>query len=156
MQGGTSDPDRRTPFRWTSSAPGYGFTTGTPWRTYAEAAGVDLATQRADPSSLWHLYRRLLAVRQGAPALGSADVARAAVTGGGTGVLALVRGSGSQRVLFVGNLSAASTGAFTVDVPALATSALEAEGLATVTAVPAGPITIQDLAPRGWAFLSLL
>lgn len=156
MQGGTTadDRDKRTPFRWNATGPGYGFTTGTPWRTAAEAAGVDLATQRADPGSLWHLYRRLVAVRGAHAGLTSAEAVRPATPGAGPGVLALVRGGPGARVLFVAHFGTAPSGPF--EVAASGTPAvLEAEGLDGAPSASAGAIAFPGLAARAFAFVSL-
>lgn len=152
---GSADENKRTPFHWTSSAPGYGFSSATPWISGADdGAGVDLATQRADPNSLWNLYRRLIAVRRANAALGAGDATRSTVTGGGTGAFALLRTLAGKRLLFVANFAAAATGAFSVDATGTP-RVLESEGLTGAPAASAGKITVQDLAPRGFAFLSL-
>ena len=62
------DPER-TPMQW-SAAPGAGFTTGEPWLPIAEDFGqVNVEAQRDDPRSILTLYRRLIALRRGEPAL---------------------------------------------------------------------------------------
>jgi alpha-glucosidase len=53
---------------WDSSPLG-GFTTGTPWLPIAQPAGVDVASQLADPGSTLHLTRSLLELRRAEPAL---------------------------------------------------------------------------------------
>ena len=54
----------RTPMQWNDSAQA-GFTTGVPWLPVApQALTVNVAAQRADPSSLLYLYRRLLHLRR--------------------------------------------------------------------------------------------
>jgi alpha-glucosidase len=59
----------RTPMQW-SAGPGCGFTTGSPWLPFGpDAAARNVDAQRADPRSLLHLYRRLLALRRATPAL---------------------------------------------------------------------------------------
>src|SRR5204863_264562 len=55
---------KRTPIPWSRDAPGFGFTTGTPWRSRPEPAGVDVESERADPNSLWQLYRALIALHR--------------------------------------------------------------------------------------------
>jgi oligo-1,6-glucosidase len=55
----------RTPYPWT---PEGGFTTGTPWlEPTPNKGGVDLATQMADPHSVWAFYRFLLKLREDDP-----------------------------------------------------------------------------------------
>ncbi|GIU66685.1 alpha-amylase family glycosyl hydrolase [Candidatus Phycosocius spiralis] len=56
----------RTPYPWT---PLGGFTTGTPWlKPTLNKGGVDLATQMADPNSVWSFYRFALKLREADPA----------------------------------------------------------------------------------------
>lgn len=153
---GGSDENKRTPFHWTGASPGYGFTTGTPWySSAAEVAGVDVASEQADPGSLWHLYRQLIALRHGQPALSSGSATRPAVTGGGSGVLALVRASASgQRVLFVANFGTAETGPFTVTL-AGTPSVLLGEGVMGTPSSAAGAVTVPNLLARGFAYVAL-
>jgi glycosidase len=156
MQGGDNcgDECKRTPYRWTSAGPGHGFTSGTPWFSTPEAAGVDLATQRADPGSLWNLYRRLVALRQAEPALAKGGVDLPVVTGGGTGILALVRTQGTERILFVANMSAAPAGAFAVNVSG-APSVLLSEGAPDTPIRSGSDLAFAGLEARGFAFYSL-
>jgi glycosidase len=159
MQGGATsdDRDKRTPMRWNGTSPGFGFTTGTPWYTSAtpEASGVDVATQRADPGSLWNLYRRLIAVRHARTGLRHGAAVRPVVEGGGTGVLALLRDDPSDRVLFVANYATTTaTGPFLVDV-AGATTVIESEGLAGAPSPSGGKTLVPGLAPRGFAYVGL-
>ncbi len=59
----------RTPMQW-SSAPQAGFSTGTPWLPRPRHIGHHhVEAQRADPDSLYHWYRALLALRKREPAL---------------------------------------------------------------------------------------
>jgi alpha-glucosidase len=53
----------RTPMQWNLAANAAGFSDGLPWRPVPNG-GVDVATQRADPGSLLHLYQRLLRLRR--------------------------------------------------------------------------------------------
>ncbi|HSB21208.1 MAG TPA: alpha-amylase family glycosyl hydrolase [Anaeromyxobacteraceae bacterium] len=156
MQGGAASDDRnkRTPFRWTAAAPGYGFTTGSAWFSATEATGVDLASQQADPASLWNAYRRLVALRHAQPALADGDAVRPAVTGGGPGAFALLRAGAGQRVLFVANFAAAPTGAFSVDASGTPHT-LESEGLAGPPVPGGGKLAFPGLDARAWAFLQL-
>ncbi len=151
---GADDRNKRTIFPWTGTAPGYGFTSGAPWFQAPEAAGVDLATAKADPGSLWHTYRSLIALRRSRPALSRGEAARLALTSGGAGAMALLRTSGGARVLFLANYAAAPSGPFTVPV-AGAPSVLAAEGLDGPPSAAAGAIAVPGLAARGYAFVSL-
>jgi alpha-glucosidase len=65
-EGARESRDRsRTPMRWDSSPSG-GFTGDgvQPWLPYGNAAGGSVADQQADPSSILHLCRDLLALRR--------------------------------------------------------------------------------------------
>ena len=156
MQGGASsdDRDKRTPMRWTATAPGYGFTEGASWYAAAEAPGVDVASERAEPASLWNLYRRLIAVRHARAGLRNGEASRPVVDGGGAGLLALLRADRSDRVLFVVNYATTATGPFLVDVTG-ATTVLESEGLAAPPSPSGEKTLVPGLAPRGFAYLGL-
>lgn len=59
----------RTPMQWDCS-PQAGFTTGKPWLPVSPNASMtNVETESRDPSSLLHLYRRLIHLRRGVPAL---------------------------------------------------------------------------------------
>jgi alpha-glucosidase len=66
------DP-QRTPLPWqppSIAGPGAGFTSGTPWLPMEPTAEVlNVATQRADPTSTLALYRELLRLRRTRPSL---------------------------------------------------------------------------------------
>jgi glycosidase len=154
MQGGAGGDDRnkRTPFRWTAAAPGYGFTTGHPWNPGSEADGVDVASEQTDPHSLLNLYKSLIALRRAQAALLGGEAKYILADGGGAGVLALLRGGG--KILFVANFGAAASGAFTVAATG-APATLFAEGLAGAPTAAGGTINVPGLAPRGFAYLTL-
>jgi glycosidase len=156
MQGGAGNDDvnKRTAFHWNATPPGYGFTTGSPWAGSTEQPGTDAASQQADTSSLWNLYRRLIALRHSQAALGNGTAARATTTSGTPGLVALVRTNGTARVLFVANYGTASAGPFTVaasGTPAV----LEAQGLSSPPTVSGGQLSFPGLAARSYAFVSL-
>jgi alpha-glucosidase len=59
----------RTPMQWDDS-PHAGFSSSKPWLPLAQNAGVqNVAQQQADADSIYHLYRRLIALRKSHPAL---------------------------------------------------------------------------------------
>jgi alpha-glucosidase len=61
----------RTPMLWTKSA-GYGFTTAKPWLAFgAEADTTNLEVEKADSSSNYAFYLKLLALRRGREAFGT-------------------------------------------------------------------------------------
>ena len=54
----------RTPYQW-SSAPGAGFTTGTPWlRVNPNYKTINLEDEKKDPGSVYHYYKKLIALRK--------------------------------------------------------------------------------------------
>ena len=96
------DPER-TPMQW-SAGPQAGFTTGEPWLPIAEDYGeVNVEAERTDPRSMLALYRRLIGLRRGEPAL---EVGRFRAVEAEGDVLAYVRtaGSGESSFLVVLNL----------------------------------------------------
>jgi alpha-glucosidase len=96
----------RTPLPWAAEAPGFGFSTGTPWLPYgADSAAKAVDLQRGDPASTLTAYRRLLARRRAVlPGLGDG------VTLSGTDdVLVMAREGGLVAVL--------NTAAEDVEVP---------------------------------------
>src|SRR5262249_10387673 len=137
---GNSDQNKRTFFRWNATAPGFGFTTGNPWYPGDEAAGVDVASEQANAASLWHHYRTLIALRRTQAPRQSGDATRPTVTGGGTGVLALLRTlPAGGRILFVANFAATAAGAFTVGVDG-SPATLLGDGLAGSPSAQSGKI----------------
>ncbi|HHY49488.1 MAG TPA: alpha-glucosidase, partial [Alphaproteobacteria bacterium] len=60
----------RTPMPWEEGGPPSGFTTGKPWLPVKPPhAALNVAAQEADPDSLLHFYRRMLAFRREQPVL---------------------------------------------------------------------------------------
>jgi alpha-glucosidase len=85
------DPFRH-PVRWSATAPGGGFTTGTPWLPVQDVPGGGAAEQERDRSSMLWLYRDLIALRtelRGDLELLDAPDGVLAFTRGGTHVVAL-------------------------------------------------------------------
>jgi len=156
MQGGPGSDDRnkRTPYRW-DAGPGHGFTTGSPWYDATEAAGVDLATEQADPGSLWNLYRKLIALRHGQTPLSKGSIDLPNLTGTPAGVMALVRTDSGKQVLFVANVGTAGATTFTVPVTSSTPTVLLQEGLDGGPTAGAGSVTIPGLDARGFVYLSL-
>ena len=59
-----SRDNARTPMQWDGSATA-GFTTGTPWlKPNANRAAINAEAELADPDSVFHFYRRLIALRK--------------------------------------------------------------------------------------------
>jgi oligo-1,6-glucosidase len=68
-----SRDNARTPMQWTSEA-GAGFSAGTPWiPVNPNHAWLNAAAQAADPRSIYHYYRRLIALRRTEPAATRGD-----------------------------------------------------------------------------------
>jgi alpha-glucosidase len=98
---GISRDPQRTPMQW-SSAPGAGFTTGRPWLPVSlDYTHHNVEQQRADPTSMLSLYRRLIALRRTEPALSIGTYTPAVVDGD---LLAYIREAQGKRFLIVLNL----------------------------------------------------
>ncbi|HYQ74782.1 alpha-glucosidase [Cellulomonas sp.] len=68
-----SRDNARTPVQWDDS-PQAGFTTGTPWLAVnPNHAEVNAAAERADPDSVFHHHRRLIALRHDEPVVALGD-----------------------------------------------------------------------------------
>ncbi len=68
-----SRDNARTPMQWDSSATG-GFTSGQPWLAVnPNTATINAADAQADPASVLHHYRRLIALRHQEPAVAEGD-----------------------------------------------------------------------------------
>jgi alpha-glucosidase len=94
----------RTPMAWTGD-PGAGFTTGRPWlRIGPDADRRNVTAEALDPDSVLGCYRRLLAARQGSPALHAGSFEWVAVDA--ADVLAWRRRSGADDVLVLMNFAA--------------------------------------------------
>jgi alpha-glucosidase len=96
------DPER-TPMQWSGES-NAGFTGGTPWLPIADDHGqVNVEAQRADPRSMLSLYRRLIELRRGEPAL---EVGRYEPVQAEHGILAYLRRAraGEGEFLVVLNL----------------------------------------------------
>jgi len=94
----------RTPMQWDNSASG-GFSEAVPdnlWLPLTEdRAQVNVASQLADTTSLLTLYRRLLALRRGMPALHRGTYAP--IEAAAEGVFAFARAEGAEEVCVVLN-----------------------------------------------------
>ncbi len=97
---GLSRDPQRTPMQWTS-APGAGFSSGAPWLPLSvDAKRCNVEVEQRDESSMLHLYRRLIALRQREPALHLGDYLPVTCEGD---LLAFVRKSGERSFLVVLN-----------------------------------------------------
>ncbi len=103
MQGVKPDEDIRRPMQW-SAAANAGFTTGQPWRAPADDfKTVNAEAESGEKGSILDLYRRLVAIRSGHPAL--LDGQFAAVNTGASTLFASLRTSGKETILVLANLS---------------------------------------------------
>jgi len=94
----------RTPMQWDASRYA-GFSQGQPWLPITEdAAQRNVESARADPGSLYNLYRRLIALRRAHPALATGSYRPVAAEGD---VLAYQRGEGGALFFVALNLGAA-------------------------------------------------
>ncbi|MBP0491499.1 alpha-amylase family glycosyl hydrolase [Pararoseomonas indoligenes] len=92
----------RTPMPW-DAGENAGFTTGRPWLPLNEdRAERNVASLSADPDSLPHLYRHLIALRRGHAALSTGDYVSVATEGE---VLAFERRRGGVRLLVALNFA---------------------------------------------------
>jgi glycosidase len=103
MLGTKPDLEIRTPFPWTATGPGHGFTSGTPWESFE--AGADTAnveSEDSDPASLLSRYRALIRLRATEPVLATGSIFRLASSR--RDVAATLRWSGGRGALMIQNL----------------------------------------------------
>lgn len=100
---GSDDRAKRTPMRWRGGAGG-GFTDATPWTPFStDDPAVSVRAQRADPTSLWWSYRRLIALRRLHPALDRGD--SEVLDAGARALLAVARRVPGDDLVVVANLA---------------------------------------------------
>lgn len=120
----------RTPMPWAGDAPGLGFSVATPWLPVGpDHAALAVDRQEADPASMLHWTRRVLALRRAHPALRTGGVE---VIHADDALLVFERKEGEQRLLCVFNLSPEPRAWTPTDIPArlpLLASASAADGL---------------------------
>ena len=100
----------RTPMQW-DAGPNAGFSTAPPERLYAPLiaderfgyARVNVAAQRADPDSLWHTLRRMIAARKQHHIFGRGTCEFLAPQN--RAVLAVLRAFADETILALHNLS---------------------------------------------------
>jgi len=100
---GPSRDNARTPMQWDNSS-NAGFSTGTPWLpinpNYPE---VNAAAALADPDSVLHHYRKLIALRHAEPAVADGDFTM--LLQNDEQIYAFTRRLGSTQLLVLANLS---------------------------------------------------
>jgi glycosidase len=105
MTGDKPDPRLRTPMHW-STASGAGFTEGLVWEPLQpDSITANVEVQDTEPSSLLNLYRRLIHLRAGNPALATGELLP--LSASTDAVAAYLRRDGDRAVLVVANLGAA-------------------------------------------------
>ena len=144
LTGAKPDERIRTPMRWEPTAPGFGFTTGTPWEAFSgDPVGIDVVSQAVDAGSLLSTYRALIRLR----------ASRAALLGGGLipvesadrHVIAFLRSSADAHALVVANL-----GVEAVATPALTLAAGPLCGVRVATSLLGpGAVASPDFSSNG-------
>jgi glycosidase len=103
-RGRKPDERIRTPMAWTTEQPGRGFTAGEPWEPFDDnAADATVATQLADPGSLWSHYRGLIRLRNEHEAMRTG--AMTLIDTRSDAVLAFTRSAPEERLLVLVNVS---------------------------------------------------
>jgi glycosidase len=106
MRGAKPDEQIRTPMQW-SSAPGAGFSSGTPWESpQSDWTVTNVQAQDGDAGSLLNHYRRLIHLRHDHSALSGGDLIVESASD--PAIATFIRRSPSETVLVVLNFSAAS------------------------------------------------
>ncbi|MBI2569761.1 MAG: alpha-amylase [Candidatus Schekmanbacteria bacterium] len=135
----------RTPMQWDATGNG-GFTSGTPWFPLGEDyAETNAAAQQADPDSLWHRYRRLLAIRKQSEPLAVGDFVPVHALGAAEpAVVSYARRAAGKLAMVVANTTGAPLTGVTLDLSA----AGAAEGAVTDLwiAAAATPLSAANMA----------
>ncbi len=135
----------RTPMQWDDS-PHAGFTTGTPWLPVnPNHAQINAAQQRADETSVFHHYRRLVALRHDEPVVALGDFTM--LLPDHEHVYAFTRTLGDDTLLVLGSFSGDEQ---RVDVDGAAGSALVLGNYPDATAPADGTVVL-----RPWEALVL-
>ena len=102
--GARSRDNGRTPMQWTAG-PNGGFTTGTPWLAVNEnTAAINAAACLADPDSVLHYYKKLVALRKQYPVIQVGEYAP--LMTGSPDVYAYTRTLGDETLVVVCNFCA--------------------------------------------------
>jgi maltose alpha-D-glucosyltransferase/alpha-amylase len=149
----------RTPMQWTAR-PGAGFSSAPRERWYAAPLPggpygfetVNVAAQQADPGSLWHTLRRLIAARKRQAVFAGGETTF--LDAGERAVLAVRRGAGEATVLALHNLGGEQVHA-TLDLSAhAARTPADLLGTRTFPPVAEGPYRVA-LGPYEYLWLAL-
>lgn len=94
----------RTPMTWSATAPQHGFSTGTPWIAFGDAAAeTSVDVEDADPASTLTYYRQLLAFRRGHAVWGAGKGRLVTLDSGA--IVSFVREDATERYLVAVNLT---------------------------------------------------
>lgn len=104
LTGQKPDERIRTPMRWDASQPAAGFSTHAPWEALSsDPPATNVATEAADPTSLWSSYSDLIRLRAAHPALSAGSYVSVDVDA--PGVFAAIRATPAETALVVTNVS---------------------------------------------------
>lgn len=152
------DKHKRTPMQWDDSAHA-GFTSGTPWiKVNSNFKTVNVSSQLDDPSSVWTLYRELIALRKSHPALQTGAFLPAAVSSTTTDDLwGFVRWHGDDKIAVAVNLGEASALSVKVALPGDWTGSATRlwPGSAAETSLADGTLSAGDIPPSGLVIFAL-
>ena len=106
MTGDKPDERIRTPYPWTAAAPGYGFTTGTPWEPFGEGAATANADAQFGPNrdTMLMTYSTLIHFRRQHPTLATAPFLR--LDSSNPRIAASLRSDASETLIVIQNLGA--------------------------------------------------
>ena len=155
LPGVKPDEQIRTPMPWSDASPAAGFTTGEPWEDLQGGwEATNVATQQADPDSLWNHYARLIAARNASPALrtGSFETLEVSDDAG----FAYLRTLGDEQVIVLGNAGRAPIDGLTITLPEESSgtwTSLLGQQIAQPTGTAFTPVA--DLAPWETAIVRL-
>jgi glycosidase len=151
---GDEDPEKRTPMPWTVDG---GFSSATPWMVNRKAtAEVNVASQQADPDSLWHVYRRLISLRRGQPALARGGYEPVELAGDSAdSAIGWLRAHADSRLLVVANFSPRPVVNLHVGVRAGEAPPVTLFGDGHAEAGPDGQLLLPLLGPREMVVLDL-
>ena len=119
LPGVAGDPALRAPMSWTADPTTAGFSSGVPFRPVApNAATHNAAAQQADPGSIFHFYRSMLALRNGHPSIARGSYLNGRAEGQ---VLSWQRRLGREHTLVAINHGSSLAGTGVEGLPAGAT-----------------------------------
>ena len=104
-----------------------------------------MARQQADPDSLWHHYRRLIALRKDSQAIGRGGYRPLDVEAGDGDVIAWERTHGEERVIVLANFSTGAAEALEIEVGDRASGAERLLGEAEAVVGDAGVLRVGTL-----------